>query len=272
MTKRMLLTAGAMALALAACASSETTPAATETTPAAAAGEPATAEPALATTGGETQAAPPAPEPAAPAANTAEPPAPMPSAGAIVLIKVKDYDAWKTAFDADMQRRKEASAVGHGIMREVGNDKGVAIWMAVTDAQKAKAMLDDKSLAEVQKAAGVQGKPTVYVMNTVAAQMDPKATGLSAAIVRVQVKDFAAFKTAFDSSAQARTDAGIVGYGMGQDIADPNVVYLYLQAQDQAKLKAFVDAKETKKSWKDAGLEGAAKVTIVSEGEQAMYQ
>jgi quinol monooxygenase YgiN len=259
-----------LALAAGGCAgSSEETGATATTTPAAAAGDPA-ADPT--TAGGQLAAqAPPEPE-SAPAASIAPPPAPMPMFGASVSHKVKDFDAWKTAFDADLEARKQAGFVAQGVMRGADDDKLVTVWLAVTDVEKAKAFFGDKALKEKMKTAGIQGKPEIHIWSNVDAKMDPGKQGLSAAMVAVKLKDFAAFKTAFDAGAQARTDAGIVGYGLSQDVDDKNTAYLYLQSEDPAKLKAYVNAKETKQSWKDAGAKGAPMVSFVKEGEMTMYQ
>jgi quinol monooxygenase YgiN len=253
------------ALAIAGCGgSSEAT---TETTPAAAAGDPSTPP----TTGAELVAAePPAPEHAEPAANVAPEPQ-MPQFGVIVVHKVKDFDSWKTGFDANAQARKDAGLTGHMLMRGAADPKLVVIWLPSSDIEKAKAYLGNKELKEQQKQAGVQGKVDVMYSSLAGTQMDPKKQGLSGALLTAKVKDFAAFKTAFESSAQARTDAGIVGYGLSQDVTDKSVTYVYLQSEDAAKLKTYVDAKETKQAWKDAGVVGPAKATLVQEGEMTMY-
>lgn len=255
-----------------------------QTTPAAAAGEPSTAEPAAAPA---TQPAPvaeatpatPAPAPAAepapatPAANTQSAAAPqLPPVGSVVTHKVKDYDAWKKAFDEHVQVRKDASIVGHGLMRDATNDKIVSLWLPATDEAKLKAFFESKELKAKMKEAGVVGAPTIITMKPVNAKMDPSKTGLSAAGVTVKVKDFDAFKTAFEGQDAARTTAGVVGWAYGQDLADAKTVHLHLQSDDVAKLKAYVEAKETKQAWKDAGVKGAAKVHYVKEVEMTMYQ
>jgi quinol monooxygenase YgiN len=270
MPKRKLIRSACLfALAIAGCGgSSEPTH---ETTPAAAAGDPNTPP----TSGAETAvptAEPPAPEhaPAEPAANVAPEPQ-MPQYGMLVVHKVKNYDAWKTAFDGDVQARKDAGMSGHSLMRGASDPNLVAIWLPVGDLEKAKTYATSKELKDKMKQAGVQGKPDVSFSNVIETQMDPKKQGLAGALITAKVKDFAAFKTAFDARAQARTDAGIIGYGLSQDATDKGVTYVYLQREDGAKLKTHVDAKETKQAWKEAGVVGQAKVTLVQEGEMVMY-
>jgi quinol monooxygenase YgiN len=269
-----------LALGVGGCASSsEETGVGTQTTPAAAAGEPATVEPGPAAAAPAATPAPaeapapvPAEQPATPAAN-AQPAQQQPTLGVIVTHKVKDFDAWKTAFDSHQAARKEAGFVGHGLMRDASNDKIVSVWLPATDEAKAQAFVDSKDLKDKMKEAGVQGKPEVTMMKTIAAKMDPAKQGLSAAMVKASVKDFEAFKTAFTGTEATRADgAGVVGWGLGQDLKDANTAYLYLQSDDVAKLKAYVESKDTKKAWKDAGVKGTAKTTYAKEGEMTMYQ
>jgi hypothetical protein len=240
-------------------------------TPAAAAGDPV-AEP---TTGAGAQPAaveaPPEPESVAPAANAASVPAPLPMYGASLTHKVKDFEAWKSAFDADVEARKQAGFVAQGIMRGLDDDKSVTVWLAVTDVGKAKAYFGDKARKDTWKSAGVLGKPEIHLWSNVDAKMDPGKQGLSAAMISAKLKDLAAFKAAFDAGAQARSDAGIVGYGLSQDVDDKTLAYLYLQSEDPEKLKAYVTAKQTKQSWKDAGMKGAVTIGFMQEGEMTMY-
>lgn len=274
----LLVTACSIALAAVGCASTEEPSA--ETTPAAVEGAPSTVEP---TSGAETPAQPvpattPATAPAAevtpvtPAAITAQPAAPVqPTIGAVITHKVKDFDAWKTVFDSHADARQQASILGHSVMRDASNDKLVSVWVGATDETKLKAFFADKATADKMKEAGVVGKPEILIMKPVEQKMDPSKTGLSSALVKASVKDFAAFQAAFDQGAQARTDAGIVGFGLAQDVANAGTAYLYLQSDDLAKLKAYIDSKDTKKAWKDAGVKGAAKTSYLKEGESKTY-
>ncbi len=201
-----------------------------------------------------------------------EQPAPdMPSSGAFIFFDVKDYDAWKSAFDVGVQRRKDASAVGHGILRERQPGRGVIVWLPVSDPRKATLMLEQSFSQDASLSAAVRGKPVVYVMHTVAAQGDPEAKDLSAAIVRLRVTDFARFQSAFEGDAERRKNAGVVGYGVGQDLDDAKLVYLYLQSRDPELLESYLTAKVTRRAWKRAGVTGRVKTTFVSEGEQVLY-
>jgi hypothetical protein len=253
----------------AACSGSseEETPAAAATTGAEAPPAPPAPEPAA-----EPSPPPPAPEPPAPAANTAQPPQ-MPTSAGVVIQTVKDYDAWKKAFDEHQQARKDAGALGDGVMRGVDNPKLIAVYLPTNDIAKLKEFTASKDLKDKMKEAGVVGKPTIYLFNNAGGKMaPPDKASLFGAIIELDTKDFAAFKTALDAQQPARDAAGIVGYGLGQGVEKPNTAYLYLQSDDAIKLKAYLAAKETKQAFKDAGVKNTLKPTVVQEATMTMYQ
>jgi quinol monooxygenase YgiN len=215
----------------------------------------------------------PAPAPApAPAPVAAAPAAPqMPPLGSIVTHKVKDYAAWKTAFDSDEQARKDAGITAVCVMKDVKKPNTVSVWAAYSDQSKVDAMFASDGMKAKMKEGGVVGKPTMIGLKHVA--MSPpsdKQPKFGAAIVH-KVKDFAAWKTGFDAHDQARKDAGIVGWAVSQDPKDPNQVVVWLEAEDQTKLDAFFQSKELKAAMKEAGVIGAPKVTVYEIAEFKMY-
>ena len=246
-------------------ASEEPAPAATEGAEAAPPPPPPAPEPA--------PPPPPAPEPAEPPV-AAAPPAPQPPAfAAVVIHTVKDYDAWKPVFEGDVEARKAAGILGNSLMRGLDNDKQVGIFLPASDIEKLKAFSASKELKDKMKEAGVKGKPTVYMFTNLDAHHPPAAAGVEivGALVKYDTKDFAAFKAGFDAQNDARTAAGLVGYGIAQGVDKPTEAYVYLQSNDATKLKAYLDAKETKAAMKAAGAKGAPKPTFFKEVGMTMY-
>jgi len=213
------------------------------------------------------------PEAQTPAAQVESPQAPeMPPYAAIVIHQVKDYDAWKTAFDGDLEARKAAGIAGEGLMRGVDDDKTVAVYFPTADAEQWKAFSSSKELKDKMKEAGVKGKPTIYLFKSVSGKIAQQPSGdVYGAIVKYGVKDFDAFKTAIEGADESRAQGGIIGWGLGQGVDKPTDAFLYLQSDDAGKLKAYLDAKETKAAMKEAGAKGQPKVTLVKEESNTMY-
>jgi quinol monooxygenase YgiN len=259
---RVFVLSCALALSALGCGGNKST---APSEPEAAAGaETATAAPAPAEAPLPAPAPAAAPAPAPAAAPVAAAPEPqMPPLGAVVTHKVKDFAAWKTSFDGHEQGRKDAGIVAHAVMKDVKKPNSVSVWVAYADQAKVDAMMGSDDMKAKMKEGGVVGKPAVVAMKN--AFMSPpggdKQPKFGAMIVH-EVKDFAAWKTAFESHDQVRKDAGIIGYAVSQDPKDPNKVIVWLEADDQAKLEGFLKNKDLKAKMKEAGVKGAPTITV----------
>jgi quinol monooxygenase YgiN len=179
---------------------------------------------------------------------------------AVVLQRVRDYPKWRTKFDQQLEGRKQAGFAAQGILRGVEDDKMVAVWLAVTDLSNAKAFF-----AQAWRRLGVKAR--VKLSRNLAAEMPPDQENLSAAIVTLKLEELAYFRSAFDATAEARAEAGLVGYSLGQDVDDEQIVYAYLQSEQPEALKAYLSSRETRRIWKDAGVLQILNITLVREGE-----
>jgi quinol monooxygenase YgiN len=216
----------------------------------------------------------PAPEPAAPIAE-APPPAPVEqpkvaTAAAVITHRVKDYDAWKKGFDENENLRQENGVIAHQVSRGVKDPSLVVVYLATDDKAKLEAFLSDKKLTDAMKQAGVVGKPTIEYVTPVESKTaaDP---ALPAAIVEHEVKDYDAWKTAFDGDTQRRSDAGLVGYTLNRDEKKPNLVVLYVQGQTREQVDAYFADPALKKLMKEAGVKGQPKVTALTGVEWNQY-
>lgn len=259
----------------AACASSSTEEPPAATAIAATEGAEAPSEAAQAPPAPAAEAPPEPPaQPEPPAAQPVQPPAPeMPPYAAVVIHQVKDFDAWKSMFDSRVEARKEAGVIGEGVMRGTKDDKTVVVYLPAADAEQLKALLASKELEAKRKEAGVKGKPTVLVFKDEGGKMaPPDKTGLYGAIVQYKVKDFAAFKAAIEAHEEVLSNAGVLGWGLGQSVDSETDAFLYLQSENPESLEAYLSAKETKQAMKDAGVRGQPKTVIVQEGSMTMYR
>jgi hypothetical protein len=192
---------------------------------------------------------------------------PLPMFGAIVVQHVSEYPAWRAAFDAALPERKRAGFVAQGVLRGVEDPQLVAVWLAVTDAPRAKLFFADTALQQTMHRGTVIGRQVVQLSSNVAAQMEPGHTGLYAALLSLVVDDFPAFKLAFATQAEERLHAGIIGYALSHDVDDTQVAYVYLQATSPAALRSYLAAKPTRQRWRDAGMRNNPAAMLVREEE-----
>jgi hypothetical protein len=87
--------------------------------------------------------------------------------GVVLKHKVKDFDVWKKAFDEGAQDRKDAGALAYAVGRGAEDPNEVIVYVALSDIEKAKAMLGSEDMKKKMAEAGVEGEPTVYMFNQV---------------------------------------------------------------------------------------------------------
>ena len=80
----------------------------------------------------------------------------------IIRHTVANFDTWKSAFDKDMSRRKDAALELVVLLRGLENDKDITAIFSVGDVSKAKALVASDDLKQAMKDAGVTSSPTIY--------------------------------------------------------------------------------------------------------------
>jgi len=203
---------------------------------------------------------------------------PMALFSALVVQRVASYDAWRSAFDAQLPVRRKAGFAAQEVMRGAYDDKLVAVWLAATDVTLARAYLSQLTSAReprtrpAAKTAAKSGKPRVRVARNLASKLAAARPGLYAALVSLDLEDLPAFQAAFDADAERRVALGIVGYALTQDVDDDGSIQLYLQSEDPARLKAYLASRETRRTWHEAGVLSQKAPTIVREAEVSLCQ
>ena len=84
----------------------------------------------------------------------------------IVAHHVVDYDVWYPVFTAHEAVRRQHGATGHSIGRAVDDPNAIVIVNDFATLAGAQAFTQDPSLPAAMAAGGVDGAPTVYIVNT----------------------------------------------------------------------------------------------------------
>lgn len=90
-----------------------------------------------------------------------------PTAGAVVVHDVQDYDRWKKAFDAHAGARESAGVIAHAVNRSVEDPNRVVVFLQADEKESLQSFMASADLAEAMAAAGVEGKPHVTFVQTV---------------------------------------------------------------------------------------------------------
>jgi hypothetical protein len=83
----------------------------------------------------------------------------------LVRHKVRDFNTWKAAFDADRPMRTETGLTETKLLRGAEDPNEIILLMEVKDLNRAKAMMASPELRQTMQAAGVVDKPDIYFLN-----------------------------------------------------------------------------------------------------------
>ncbi len=83
----------------------------------------------------------------------------------LVRHKVKDFTAWKQAYETHLPKRVEAGLTETYLFRSADNPNEVVILFEAKDLDRAKAFAESPDLRETMMKAGVVDKPDIYFLN-----------------------------------------------------------------------------------------------------------
>jgi hypothetical protein len=181
---------------------------------------------------------------------------------------VKDYAAWRPAFDSDSVARNEGALEFLAMGRNMDNANDVLIVLKVSDVQKAKNFAGSPALKNVMEKAGVISKPDIKLFRVI--RFEPDAKEKQWVTVTHRVKNFDAWLKVFDGEGKAaRAEQGLLDVALCQGIDDPNIVHLVfdIQQANLAKAKAAITSEEKKRLMKTAGVDGAPKIRFYNSAE-----
>ena len=188
-------------------------------------------------------------------AETPAPTTPVTSTFMTIKHKVANYEKWKPVYDSHDSIRQSNGLHNYVIARGTEDPNMILIALRMDDVDKAKAMVASQEMKDRMKKAGVVGPTTFDYLESV--MNDTTAIQETARLmVKHKVKDWEAWKKAFDEHKQARVDAGLTDRVVGYTIGDNHNVTLVFSVADMAKAKAFINSKDLKDKMNEAGVEG----------------
>ncbi|MFB6106526.1 MAG: antibiotic biosynthesis monooxygenase [Halobacteriaceae archaeon] len=95
-----------------------------------------------------------------------------------VLIRhtVRDFDEWKTHFDARADVREEHGAHGYQLFRDAEDGDEVTILFEWDSTENARRFFEESDVRDVMADAGVVGDPDVWFLDEVEASI-PRMAG-----------------------------------------------------------------------------------------------
>ncbi len=77
--------------------------------------------------------------------------------------RVADYDAWRPAYDEDVERRSAAGLSEIGVFRKTGDENLVLLVWGAENVESFQAMLNSEDLKDKMQEAGVVSEPEIWI-------------------------------------------------------------------------------------------------------------
>jgi hypothetical protein len=171
----------------------------------------------------------------------------------LIKHKVKDFAAWKVAYDAHDSVRLANGIHSYVIGRGMDDSMMVIVAMKVDNLDKAKAFAKDASLKERMQKGGVVGAPEISFIQ-VMWQDTVNVGAIPRVITTYTVKDYDTWKKGFAEGKQDRIDNGIVDRQYGHDADDNKKISTVTALTDMEKAKAYWSSDAIKKRIEAGGI------------------
>jgi hypothetical protein len=172
--------------------------------------------------------------------------------------KVANFAKWKVSYDAHDSMRLAGGIHSYVIGRSVEDSNLVLVAIKADDVAKAKAFIKDPSLKAAMQKGGVIGQPSINI-NTMAYQDMSTSMADLRSMTMFTVKDWDAWKTAFESNRQFRSDNGLTDRAYGYNADDNHKVTLVVAINDTAKASALWKSDIIKQKRAESGVVGEVK-------------
>jgi len=173
----------------------------------------------------------------------------------VVTHKVASFAKFKPSYDEHDSLRLANGIHSYVIGRGLNDSNMVLVAVKADDMNKAKAFAKDPSLKKAMQKAGIVGAPSI-MFETVVFQDTAKISSDIRSSTTFTVKDWDAWKKAFDASTQERTDNGLMLRALGHDADDNHKVRVVMALTDTAKAFAYWKTDALKKRMAESGVIG----------------
>ncbi len=161
--------------------------------------------------------------------------------------KVADYDAWRSAYDADTPRRAAAGLKEMGVYMEADDENMLLLVWEANNMDTFNSMLESPDLAAKMKEAGVVSKPEAWVGQ-------PLQEGAGMAFLKHKVADYSVWRPGYDADIPRRAEAGLQEVGVYRHTDDENMVMIVWEAEDGNVLNAMLESPDLAEKMKEVGV------------------
>ncbi|MBC7426780.1 MAG: hypothetical protein H7321_09620 [Bacteroidia bacterium] len=173
----------------------------------------------------------------------------------VVRYKVSDFAKWRASYDTRDSMRTANGLRNYVIGRGVEDSSVIMVALKTDDMAKAKAFTEEASLQTALQKGYVVGAPK-YTFSTVVYQdMSPNMSDLRC-MSFFSVKDWDAWKKAFETGKQLRTENGLTDRAYGYEVDDNHKVVMVAGINNYDTAKVFWNSDIMKQRRAEAGVVG----------------
>ena len=176
----------------------------------------------------------------------------------VVWHKVADFQKWKASFESHDSMKLSFGIHNYVVGRNVEDSNLLMVATKADDVNKAKAFIKDPTLKTAMQKSGVTGPPMI-LLNTIVYQDTTPNISTVRSMTMFTVKDWDAWRKAFENGRQLRKDNGITDRAYGYDVDDNHKVTLVVAINDSAKANAFWKSDLIKQKRAESGVVGEVK-------------
>ena len=180
-----------------------------------------------------------------------------------VSHEIKDYASFKPGFDEHRPVRLEAGLKDIFMKKDASKENAITAFFEVQNLAKTKAFMSSPELKEAMTKSGVSSEPVIVYYNC-ASEYEAVNTSAMLTTVSHQVKDYAAWKSVYDSSAEMRKKGGTNDFLVLRSGSNENVVTVLGTASSEEKFNAFISNPELKGAMEAAGVISKPEVRVLN--------
>jgi hypothetical protein len=171
-----------------------------------------------------------------------------------VRHKVADYAKWKPVYDSHDSACLASGIHNYVVARGTKDSNMVMVAFKIDDVTKAKAFAKAPSLKQAMQRGGVTGTPIIAFDEMVYQDTTTLPANITRTLITFKVKDWEAWRKAFETDRKLRSDNGVTDRVYGHDASDSNKVVLVVAINDSAKADAFWKSDVLKQKRAESGV------------------
>jgi len=189
----------------------------------------------------------------------------------VVFHHVADYESWKTVFDEHEGVRRGHGQLEHRVFRSVDDPNRVVVHNDFPGEETARGLMDDPSLGDALKRAGVTGEPWLGLIERVEQKRYAEGSVGVTMAVHHRVRDYEAWKRVFDEHEAVRRGHGQLEHRIYHTLGDSLQLAVHNDFPNVEASEAFGADPSLPETMQRAGVEGEPGINVVALAERKSY-